>query len=57
MIAPDVAKSVYEKLLGQGHGVEVDYQEAAQALHEATWELRERGVPSGQWIPSIHIGL
>ncbi|KAF8139598.1 CHAT domain-containing protein [Boletus edulis] len=55
-IAPDVARDVYEQLLG--NDMRPDYREAALALHEAVGCLREdENVSFDEWIPFIHVGL
>ncbi|KAF8139602.1 TPR-like protein [Boletus edulis] len=55
-IAPDVARDVYEQLLG--NDTRPDYREAALALHEAVGCLREdENVSFDEWIPFIHVGL
>ncbi|KAF8119907.1 CHAT domain-containing protein [Boletus edulis] len=55
-IAPDVARDVYEQLLG--NDTRPDYREAALALHEAVGCLREdENVTFDEWIPFIHVGL
>ena len=55
-LAPDVARDVYEQLLGNGR--QADYRDAARALHEAIGRVRDDGSALfDEWISFIHVGL
>ncbi|KAF8548473.1 hypothetical protein OG21DRAFT_1423016 [Imleria badia] len=56
MLAPDVARDVYEQLFQ--NGTRPDHRDAARALHEAIGRVRESGrAPFVKWLPFIHLGL
>ena len=54
-LAPDVARSVYQRLFG--NSTKPDYREAARALHEAVGHLRGTNASFVEWLPFIHVGL
>jgi len=52
-----VADVFYQHLCSNGAGKQPNALNAAQALHLAVKNLREKGAAFERWVPFIHLGI
>jgi CHAT domain-containing protein len=54
-LAPEIADEFYRHIMKDGG--RPDNRKAAEALHYAIQQLRQKGVPLTSWIPFVHLGV